>query len=59
MLDTDLSEIEFHHPISNIERDIERNNSNLVIENDFKIKTYPNNKWYIIYNKHLSNIINI
>lgn len=57
MLDTDLSEIEFHHPISNIERDIERNNSNLVIENDFKIKTYPNNKWDIIYNKHLFKIL--
>jgi len=49
ILDINLDNIEYHHPISNIEKNI----TNLFIENILKDTNYPNNKWDTIYQKQL------
>jgi hypothetical protein len=49
ILDTDLSTIEYHHPITPQEKNIK----NLIIKNDLVCTTYPNNRYNLIYQKHL------
>lgn len=49
ILDINIDNIKYYHPITNIEKNI----INLFIENDLCDTHYPNNKWDIIYQKHL------
>tara|TARA_B100001287_G_C22685198_1_gene532939 strand:- start:2077 stop:3366 length:1290 start_codon:yes stop_codon:yes gene_type:complete len=49
ILDIDVNNIEYYHPVSNIEKKI----TNLFIESDLKHTNYSNNKWDIIYQKRL------